>query len=335
MSDDELQVGGIRANSQLPIAATAGERRLTAREFQALAAIPPEVEWFANIGCPRTRRAYKSDLSEFMQFVGIQRSEEFRSVTRGHVLAWRRSLEQQGRAPSTIRRKLAALSSLFQHLCELNAISNNPTLGVKRPKADAHEGKTPAISDGQARMLLDAPAADTLKGKRDRAILSVFLYHGLRRDELCRLRVRDVQLRRGIMHLRVHGKGGKMRFVPISPHTLGRVHDYLEAAGHAADADGPLFRPVKNNVTGTLNKPLHPEVVYSTIVKHYAQRVGISVPGFCVHSLRATAATNALEHQADIAKVQEWLGHANIATTRIYDRRHSRPEDSPTFKVEY
>jgi integrase len=57
--------------------------------------------------------------------------------------------------------------------------------------------------------------------------------------------------------------------------------------------------------------------------------------GFGVHSLRATAATNALDHEADIAKVQEWLGHANISTTRLYDRRKSRPEDSPTFKVQY
>ena len=54
-----------------------------------------------------------------------------------------------------------------------------------------------------------------------------------------------------------------------------------------------------------------------------------------MHALRATAATNALEHEADIAKVQEWLGHANIATTRLYDRRKNRPEDSPTFKVSY
>ena len=59
------------------------------------------------------------------------------------------------------------------------------------------------------------------------------------------------------------------------------------------------------------------------------------VHGFCVHVLRATAATNALAHNADIAKVQEWLGHANIATTRLYDRRPSRPEESSTFKVEY
>ena len=54
-----------------------------------------------------------------------------------------------------------------------------------------------------------------------------------------------------------------------------------------------------------------------------------------MHSLRATAATNALAHDADIAKVQEWLGHANIATTQLYDKRHHRPEDSPTFRVAY
>lgn len=71
------------------------------------------------------------------------------------------------------------------------------------------------------------------------------------------------------------------------------------------------------------------------MVKHYAKRVGVNIEGFGAHSLRTTAATNALDHEADIAKVQEWLGHANIAATRLYDRRKTRPEDSPTFKVRY
>ena len=86
-----------------------------------------------------------------------------------------------------------------------------------------------------------------------------------------------------------------------------------------------------------LAKHLHPDAVYQNIVKHYGAMVGIKtdVHGFCVHALRATAATNALAHNADIANVQEWLGHANIATTRLYDRRQSRPEESPKFKVEY
>jgi len=68
------------------------------------------------------------------------------------------------------------------------------------------------------------------------------------------------------------------------------------------------------------------------LVRKYALASGF---GIGVHALRATAATNALDHESDIAKVQEWLGHANIATTRIYDQRKTRPEDSPTFKVSY
>ena len=60
-----------------------------------------------------------------------------------------------------------------------------------------------------------------------------------------------------------------------------------------------------------------------------------STHGFCVHSLRATAATNALENKADIAQVQEWMGHANISTTRMYDKRRSKIEESPSFKVKY
>jgi site-specific recombinase XerD len=63
--------------------------------------------------------------------------------------------------------------------------------------------------------------------------------------------------------------------------------------------------------------------------------ITIQVKGLCVHSLRATAATNALSNNADIAKVQDWLGHANVSTTRLYDRRKSKPEDSPTFRVKY
>jgi integrase/recombinase XerD len=91
---------------------------------------------------------------------------------------------------------------------------------------------------------------------------------------------------------------------------------------------------VKNNKTGNLEKPLSSAGVYQ-MVKRWASKAGVHVTGLCNHALRSTAATNALEHEADIAKVKEWLGHANISTTRLYDRRKMRPEDSPTFKVSY
>jgi integrase/recombinase XerD len=86
-----------------------------------------------------------------------------------------------------------------------------------------------------------------------------------------------------------------------------------------------------------LDRHLDPNSVYQNIVRKYGRETGLSaeVMGLCAHSLRATAATNALSHDADIAKVQEWLGHANVSTTRLYDRRKSKPEDSPTFRVKY
>ena len=85
---------------------------------------------------------------------------------------------------ATIRRKLAALSSLFDYLCEANAVMSNPVKGVKRPKMPSNEGKTPVIGDHHARSLLNALDATTIQGLRDCAILSTLLYHGLHRAEL-------------------------------------------------------------------------------------------------------------------------------------------------------
>jgi site-specific recombinase XerD len=112
-------------------------------------------------------------------------------VTRAHVNAWRKDMESRKLAPTS--RKLSALSSLFDYLCERNAVLGNPVEGVKRPVSNNNEGSTPALGDAQARRLLEAPPPDTLKGVRDRAILATLLYHGIRREELSLLRLRDVQ----------------------------------------------------------------------------------------------------------------------------------------------
>ncbi|NWC90501.1 tyrosine-type recombinase/integrase [Pseudomonas reactans] len=311
----------------------AGERRLSAVEFQQLASVPSAAEWFANIDNPRTRRAYKIDLADFCGFVGLTGAEEFRAVTRAHVLAWRAQLEQRGLAGATIRRKLAALASLFDHLLENNAVAGgNPVHGVKRPRIESNEGKTPALGDDQAKLLLSAPDGWTLKGIRDRAILAVLLYHGLRREEAAQLTTGDLQERRGIKHLLVKGKGGKTRYLPLHPVAAERIYAYLERdTQNREPGNGPLFRSIRGRTTGAR---VSANGIY-TVVAQWAKAVGIHVDGLGVHGLRATAATNALENNADIAKVQMWLGHANISTTRLYDRRDDRTQDSPTFKVKY
>ena len=134
--------------------------------------------------------------------------------------------------------------------------------------------------------------------------------------------------RTGVPHLTVSGKGEKTRYLPLHPGTNELIYDYLEAVGHGED-ETCAVSPIPTTATATSKRRSIPR----------------SSPSWCAaiaelgfdrrHALRATAATNALDHQADIPKVQEWLAHANIATTRIYDHRKTRPEDSPTFKVDY
>ena len=126
--------------------------------------MPPELEWLANITNAKTRRAYRNDVSEFSAFTGLRQPAELRTVTRAHVIAWRKHLESRVLAPSSIRRKLSALSALFDYLCERNAVSGNPVDGVKRPMSNNNEGNTPALGDAQARKLLNAPPDNTLKG---------------------------------------------------------------------------------------------------------------------------------------------------------------------------
>jgi integrase/recombinase XerD len=319
-------------SEQLPAEIAPANRLLTAAEFHRLADVPPEVEWFANITNAHTRRAYENAVKDFMRFTGIERPEEFRTVTRAHIIAWRDDLVRRTLGGSTIRHRLASLASLFEYLCEQNAVTHNPVKGVERPKTESGEGKTPALGDHQARKLLEAPPDDTIKSKRDRAILSTLLFHALRREELCKLTIKDAQhARKGVPHLKVSGKGGKTRYLPLHPGTQALIHDYLEAAGHGPDENGALFRPIRNNRTGQLDDAITPDGIYK-LVRAYSAQLGFEIGA---HALRATAATNALDHEADIAKVQEWLGHANISTTRIYDHRRTRPEDSPTFKVAY
>jgi integrase/recombinase XerD len=99
----------------------------------------------------------KTPSADFMRFTGIAKPEEFRTVTRAHVIAWRDDLVQRALSGMTVRHRLAALSSLFEYLCEKNAVTHNPVKGVKRPPVESYEGKTPALGDHQARKLLDAP----------------------------------------------------------------------------------------------------------------------------------------------------------------------------------
>ncbi len=301
----------------------------------ALAAVPEEEVWLASQKSARTRRAYKLDVAHFMRTIGISSPDELRQVDHRAVIAWERFMrESEAAQASTIRRRLAALSSLFKHLVRHGHATKNPVADVERPTINRDEGSTLAFSKAQARKMLDAPAADTIEGLRDRALLSVGLQVGFRRAEIAALKVSDLHQNRGFDSLRVIRKGGRKEALAINPQAAQRIRAYLDLAGHAADLDGPLFRPLKHNgKRQEARRPMSPDNI-DRIVRRFAARLGLE-RGYSAHSMRATFITTALENGASLEDVQKAAGHRDPSTTKLYDRRGYNPEKSASFFATY
>jgi len=300
-----------------------------------LAAIPEEEIWLASQKSARTRRAYKQDVAHFMRTLGITTPEQLRQVDHRAVIAWERIMrEQEGAAASTVRRRLAALSSLFKHLVRHGSAGRNPVVDVQRPSINREEGSTAAFSKAQARRLLDAPPAGTVAGLRDRAILSVGLQVGLRRAEIAALTVGDLHQNRGLDALRLTRKGGRRDSLAINPQTAARIRAYLEVAGHGADRGGPLFRPLRGNAKAyDPAGRMDPDAI-DRILRKYAAGIGLA-RGYSAHSMRATFITTALENGAQLEDVQKAAGHRDPSTTKLYDRRGYNPEKAASFFATY
>ncbi len=301
----------------------------------ALAAIPEEEIWLAKQKSPRTRRAYRQDVQHFMRTLKIRSLDELRAVDHRAVIFWERSLrETDGAQASTIRRRLAALSSLFKHLVEHGHSERNPVADVTRPAINREEGSTLAFSKKQARKILDAPSEQTVEGLRDRAILSVGLQVGLRRAEIASLKVSDLHENRGFDSLRMVRKGGRKEALAINPQTAQRLKSYLLVAGHAEDMNGPLFRPLKHNgKQQKVRREMSPDAI-DRVVRKYAKLLGLD-RGYSAHSMRATFITTALENGASLEDVQKAAGHRDPSTTKLYDRRGYNPEKSASFFATY
>ena len=302
------------------------------------AAMPPREAWFAGIESGHNRRGYLRDVGEFMDHAGLREPEELRDASPERVEDWREALLARPLRPATVRRKLSALSSLFDDLLARGAVAANPVRGVERPADEEGRTAAPVLTGEQARRLLDAPPGGTIKGLRDRAILAVMLCQGLTREELCGLSVGDLVGMDGRPCLKVAGNRGRMRIAALHPETEQRIGDYLGRAGHGRDPSAPLFRPVANNRGGgRLDRALDPGSVYSNVVRYHADRAGLTreVEGLCAHSLRATAAATALHDGARPEAVRDWLGHTNLAATLLYYRPPASDRIDPTFRIAY
>ena len=301
----------------------------------ALADIPEEDVWLAKQKSARTRRAYRQDVQHFMRTLRIISQNELRQIDHRPVIAWERFMrETEKAAPSTVRRRLAALSSLFRHLVRHSHAVRNPVADIERPAINREEETTLAFSKVDARRILDLPPDDTIEGLRDRAILSVGLQVGLRRAEIAALTVGDLHQNRGYDSLRVVRKGGRREALAIHQQTAARIRAYLEAAKHGTDLDRPLFRPLSHNREGQeKNRGMHPDAI-DRVLRKYARKIGLS-RGYSAHSMRATFITTTLENGAQLEDVQKAAGHRDPSTTKLYDRRGYNPEKAASFFATY
>ena len=226
------------------------------------------------------------------------------------------ALVDVGLAPSSVERAVSAIKGLHRFMVADELCSAFPTADLPLP---AKPARLPdVISVEAAARLLDQPFPQTPSGLRDRAILETLYGCGLRASELCGLDLRSVVLDEAL--LRVRGKGGKERVVPVMGTAAAALSAYLEQ-GRGELVGRRSTQAVFLNVRGgrLSRQSIH------AIVERYGRVAGIE--GLHPHTLRHSYATHLLEGGADLRAVQELLGHANIATTQLYthvDRSHIR-----------
>jgi len=263
---------------------------------------------------PNTLAAYGRDLNKLLGFAeesGISRAA---AVDLGTVSAWLTRLAQEGLGARSAARHLSAVRGLMKFLLREGVLSADPTELSARPRFGRRLPRT--LSEAEVLRLLEAPDLSTLRGLRDRAMLSVTYAAGLRVSELVALTAGDVDLKRGVVS--AFGKGGKRRLVPLGSITLDHVQAYLNARADAGAASTPRSRKPGPDVLfpSPRGGPLTRQGFWK-IVGRYARGIGLRGHVY-PHQLRHSFATHLLTGGADLRSVQTMLGHASVTTTEIY-----------------
>jgi site-specific recombinase XerD len=262
-----------------------------------------------------SRRAYRRALEDFIAWYQAQPGRPPLSKALAHE--YRVTLMEAKLAPSTINVQLSAIRKLAAEAADNRLLDADFAAGIAKVRGVKNEGVRAGnwLTREQARELLLAPDTSTLKGKRDRAILAVLLGCGLRRSELVRLEVDQVEQRENrwvIVDFR--GKGGRKRTVPV-PAWVKNAIDVWRAA--AQITEGRIFRSIPKGGKGhrLLTKALA-EVGVWWLVKEYAE--GIGLRNLAPHDLRRTCAKLCRKSGGDLEQIQMLLGHASIQTTEKY-----------------
>lgn len=258
---------------------------------------------------PHTLTAYRSDLEQFWSFLDQEFSlDQPEAVNHHHVRVWVVTLLSNDTAVSSVRRKLSVLKTWFRFLLQQKVIAVNPMQKVMIPKA----GKRLPVYVPEKSMhhLLDVLTwPEGFAGTRDRLVIELLYYTGMRRAELLGLRQSDLYLTD--LTVRVMGKGQKERLLPLSPRMIPLLEDYTTQRQHLAGAAAHDFFIVTDK-----GRPAYPKYIYG-VVRKYLSLV-TTVERKSPHVLRHSFATHLSDRGADLHAIKELLGHANLAATQIY-----------------
>ncbi|HEY5647899.1 MAG TPA: tyrosine recombinase XerC [Nitrospiria bacterium] len=279
-----------------------------------------------------TLRNYVSDLEQFERFLNEREGgspeegeTEWEKITPSRIRAYVAHLHQARIRKSSVARKLATLRSFFKFLQREGQVGYNPARLVASPKQDRPLPRFLSVDDALG--LMEAPAADGIRGLRDRAILETFYSTGIRLSELVSLNVNDLNVGEGL--IKVRGKGRKERIVPIGEKALTALEAYFARVPFPGlhEDRRPLF-------LGNSGKRLSARTAGRVVVRAAAgmEKSVRATP----HALRHSFATHLLEGGADLRDIQELLGHSRLSTTQrythltadrmseVYDKAHPR-----------
>lgn len=293
-----------------------------------------EYEFFSNFESLHTRKSYRSDITQFFEFLAenFKEVKGYVEVERIHVVAFRNWLTDNNLAPKSINRKIAANSSFFDFLIEKSIVQFNPCSSIKRPRQEVIQ-PTNDLSDDQISELFSL--IDELKGPGllHKAVLYTLFTTGIRKAELINLRRKNFFVRDSHYVIDIRAKGGKQLQKVIHPRCATVILEYisyLESSGESMHAEDWIFRPSKNpSEPANIIKPLNPKSV-DYIVKTWCKKAGIH-HRISPHSARASYIGSALDAGIELYKISKDVGHASIKTTEEYNKRRQKMEDSPVF----
>ncbi len=285
------------------------------------------VEFFtANIRNPNTRRAYLRACNRFLGWC------EDRGLTlaaiRPHdvatydVATYIEELQAAVQAPS-VKQQLAAIRMLFNWLVIGQVVPTNPAAAVRGPKHVVRTGKTPVLEAEAWRELLTSIPTETLRDRRDRALIATLTYSFARITAALKMKVEDLRPRGAGWSVRLHEKGGKHHTMPCHHALAEALHAYINAAGIADDRKGWLFRTARGHNGKVLSENPMTQPDAWRMIRRRALAAGIAEAIGC-HTFRATGITAYLANGGALEHAQEMAAHESPRTTKLYDRTKER-----------